>query len=193
MTNQETMTMIETMNEGMTAMNRTESGPAQMEAFQQTYDSSAIDHLERYPGVRRDLTQEQLDAREEHRLELEKDFSYDDYKAVRKEMHSSQLDPAVTIRRTSVTFNKAVIDSLAGVSYVNVFFSEKQGKMAIKPVSRNTPHAMRWCSDGKDNKRKPRRVSCPEMTKWFFETMGWDNDTRYRVLGYLIEVDGEKV
>ena len=88
---------------------------------------------------------------------------------------------------------QAVIDSLKGVSYVNVYFSETQGKMAIKPVSGNTPHAMHWCTDGKDNKRKPRRVSCPEMTKWFFETMGWEKDTRYRVLGYLIEVEGEQV
>ena len=115
------------------------------------------------------------------------------YKAVRKEMHSGLRDPSVLIRGNSVTFNQAVLDSLESVSYVNVYFSEKLGKMAIKPVSGNTPHSMHWCVDGKNGKRKPRRVICPEMTKWFFEIMGWEQNIRYRVLGYLIEVDGEQV
>ena len=164
-----------------------------LETVQQADEKPVIEHLERYPGVRRELTQEQLDAREEHRQELERTFSYDDYKAVRKEMHSGLRDPSVLIRGNSVTFNQAVLDSLEGVSYVNVYFSEKLGKMAIKPVSGNTPHSMHWCVDGKDNKRKPRRVICPEMTKWFFEAMGWEQNIRYRVLGYLIEVEGEQV
>ena len=176
-----------------TADQQTTPDTAPVEAEKQSEGKPVIEHLERYPGVRRELTQEQLDAREERRQELERTFSYDDYKAVRKEMHSTQRDPSVLIRGTSVTFNQAVIDSLKGVSYVNVYFSETQGKMAIKPVSGNTPHTMHWCTDSKDNKRKPRRVSCPEMTKWFFETMGWEKDTRYRVLGYLIEVEGEQV
>lgn len=163
------------------------------EAVQQAEGEPAIEHLERYPGVRRELTQEQLDAREEHRQELEQTFSYDDYKAVRKEMHSGLRDPSVLIRGNSVTFNQAVLDSLESVSYVNVYFSEKLGKMAIKPVSGNTPHSMHWCVDGKNGKRKPRRVICPEMTKCFFEIMGWEQNIRYRVLGYLIEVDGEQV
>ena len=162
------------------------------EAPHKPEEKAVVEHLERYPDVQRELTQAQLDAREERRMELERTFSYDDYKVARKEMHSTHRDPSVLIRGNSVTFNQAVIDSFEDVSYINVYFSESQGKMAIKPVSRNTPHAMHWCSDGKD-KRKPRRVVCPEMTKWFFDTMGWNDKTRYRVLGYLIEVDGEQV
>ena len=162
------------------------------EAPHKPEEKAVVEHLERYPDVQRELTQAQLDAREARRLELERAFKYEDYKVARKEMHSTHRDPSVLIRGNSVTFNQAVIDSFEDVSYINVYFSESQGKMAIKPVSRNTPHAMHWCSDGKD-KRKPRRVVCPEMTKWFFDTMGWNDKTRYRVLGYLIEVDGEQV
>ena len=162
------------------------------EAPHKPEEKAVVEHLERYPDVQRELTQAQLDAREARRLELERGFKYEDYKVARKEMHSTHRDPSVLIRGNSVTFNQAVIDSFEDVSYINVYFSESQGKMAIKPVSRNTPHAMHWCSDGKD-KRKPRRVVCPEMTKWFFDTMGWNDKTRYRVLGYLIEVDGEQV
>ena len=186
MTNSETMIMSADGTEEITVQ---QTVP---ESTQQSEKMTVVEHLERYPDVQRELTQAQLDAREERRQELERTFSYDDYKVARKEMHSTHRDPSVLIRGNSVTFNQAVIDSFEGVSYINVYFSETQGKLAIKPVSRNTPHAMHWCSDGKD-KRKPRRVVCPEMTKWFFETMGWNDNTRYRVLGYLIEVDGEQV
>ena len=191
MTNNETMTMSAT-GTGEITMQQTAPEVIPAETAQQPEEMAVVEHLERYPGVRRELTQAQLDAREEHRLELERTFSYDDYKVARKEMHSSLRDPSVLIRGNSVTFNQAVIDSFEGVSYINVYFSEKLGKMAIKPVSRNTPHAMHWCSESKD-KRKPRKVVCPDMTKWFFETMGWNSQTRYRVLGYLIDVDGEQV
>lgn len=186
MTNSETMIMSADGTEEITVQ---QTVP---ESTQQSEKMTVVEHLERYPDVQRELTQAQLDAREERRQELERTFSYDDYKVARKEMHSTHRDPSVLIRGNSVTFNQAVIDSFEGVSYINVYFSETQGKMAIKPVSRNTPHAMHWCSDGKD-KRKPRRVVCPEMTKWFFDTMGWNDNTRYRVLGYLIDVDGEQV
>ena len=186
MTNSETMIMSADGTEEITVQ---QTVP---ECTQQSEKMTVVEHLERYPDVQRELTQAQLDAREERRLELERAFKYEDYKVARKEMHSTHRDPSVLIRGNSVTFNQAVIDSFEDVSYINVYFSESQGKMAIKPVSRNTPHAMHWCSDGKD-KRKPRRVVCPEMTKWFFDTMGWNDKTRYRVLGYLIEVDGEQV
>ncbi len=76
--------------------------------------------------------------------------------------------------------------------YVQVYFSEALGRMAIKPVPKNTPHAMHWCADGK-GARKPRTVTCPDMTKLFWDTMGWQKGIRYKVLGYLIEVDGELV
>lgn len=186
MTNSETMIMSAAGAEEIIMQQTAPEAPHRPE------EKATVEHLERYPDVQRELTQAQLDAREERRLELERTFSYDDYKVARKEMHSTHRDPSVLIRGNSVTFNQAVIDSFEDVSYINVYFSESQGKMAIKPVSRNTPHAMHWCSDGKD-KRKPRRVVCPEMTKWFFDTMGWNDKTRYRVLGYLIEVDGEQV
>ena len=191
MMNNETISMPAAGTEEITVQQTVPEAIA-TEAAQQPEEKAVVEHLERYPGVRRELTQAQLDAREERRLELERTFSNDDYRVARKEMHSTFRDPYVMIRGDSVTFNQAIIDSFEGISYINIYFSEKLGKMAIKPVSRNTSHAMHWCSESKD-KRKPRRVFCPDMTKWFFDAMGWNDKTRYRVLGYLIDVDGEPV
>ena len=47
--------------------------------------------------------EEQLEAR---RLAEEANFSFDGYQVVRREFISHRFDPAMTIRRTSITFNK---------------------------------------------------------------------------------------
>ena len=155
-------------------------------------DERFIEGLERYPDVRHQLTPEQIEAREQHRAELERTFSYDQYKVVRKEMHAGVYDPSVMIRAKSITFNKACINSLEDVFYVRIYFSEVLGRLAIQPVEKNSPHAMRWCSDRK-GKRSPRAVTCPDLTEWLYKTMGWKKGIRYKVLGYLIEADGEMV
>lgn len=155
-------------------------------------DERCIEKLERYPGVRKQLTLEQIEAREQRRVELEKTFSYDQYKVVRKEMHAGAYDPSIMIRANSITFNRACIRSLENVSYVRIYFSEVLGRLAIQPVEKNSPHAMHWCSD-KNGKRSPRAVICPDLTEWLYKTMGWTKGIRYKVLGYLIKVDGEMV
>ena len=155
-------------------------------------DTRIIADLERYPGVKHELSQEQMDAREQRRVELQDTFTYDDYKVARKEMHGGLHDPSIMIRARSITFNQPCITSLEGVSYVRLYFSEELGRLAIRPVAKNTPHAMHWCAESQ-GKRKPRTVTCPDLAEWFYSTMGWDKSIRYRVLGYLIEVEGEMI
>ena len=45
-------------------------------------------------------------------LELAQDFSYDGYQVVRRELFAHLREPAVVIRRDSVTFNTACIAGL---------------------------------------------------------------------------------
>ena len=92
-----------------------------------TEDERLVKALERYPDVRNALTKEQLAAREERRTELQDTFSYDDYKGVRMEMHASLHDPSVMIRERSISFNQPCINSLEGVLYVQIYFSETLG------------------------------------------------------------------
>lgn len=53
------------------------------------------------------------DARAE---ELESTFSYDGYQVVRKELFAHLRDPAIVIRKDSITFNTACITGLEDVS-----------------------------------------------------------------------------
>ncbi len=180
-----------TTEEQITTQAPTSTTPATMPE-QLTIDEQFVAKLERYPDVRKGLTKEQISAREQRRTELEETFNYDDYKGIRMEMHASLYDPSVMIRERSITFNQPCIASLEGVTYIQMYFSESLGRLAIRPVSKNTPHALHWCTESK-GRRKSRAVTCPDLTKLFRDIMGWKLGIRYKVLGYLIEVDGERI
>lgn len=60
------------------------------------------------------------DARAE---ELQSTFSYDGYQVVRKELFAHLRDPAIVIRKDSITFNTACITGLEDVVYVHVMFN----------------------------------------------------------------------
>ncbi len=51
--------------------------------------------------------------------ELEKEFSYDGYQVVRKELFAHLRDPAIVIRKDSVTFNTACINGLENAAVVS--------------------------------------------------------------------------
>lgn len=60
--------------------------------------------------------------------ELESTFSYDGYQVVRKELFAHLRDPAIVIRKDSITFNTACITGLEDVVYVHVMFNSDLGQ-----------------------------------------------------------------
>ena len=139
-----------------------------------------------------EMSEQEISAREERRLEMEKGFSYDGYLVIRKELYANLRDPAVTVRNGSITFNAACIADFVGAVYVRLYFNEKLGRMAVRKASENDKDALRWCIV-KGEKRKSRKVSCPDLTDLIYSVMKWDKTCRYKILGYLIEVDNEKL
>ena len=135
---------------------------------------------------------ELMSAREERRLELEREFTYDGYYVVRKELYANQRDPAITVRDGSIAFNTACIQALDDAVYVRLYFNEELGRFAVRKVDEHDKNALRWCTV-KENKRKTRRVNCPDLTDLIYTTMKWDKTCRYRILGYLIKVDEEEI
>ena len=51
-------------------------------------------------------------------------------------------------------------------------------------------YAVRWCV-AKPDKRKSRKMTCPDFTDKLYELMHWDSKCRYKILGYKIEFEGE--
>lgn len=122
--------------------------------------------------------------------ELESTFSYDGYQVVRKELFARLRDPAIVIRKDSITFNTACISGLEDVVYVHVMFNSDLKRIVVRGCDENDKDALRWCI-AKPDKRKSRKMSCKPFSELVYNEMGWDSDCRYKILGYRINFEGE--
>ena len=122
--------------------------------------------------------------------ELESTFSYDGYQVVRKELFAHLRDPAIVIRKDSITFNTACISGLEDVVYVHVMFNSDLKRIVVRGCDENDKDALRWCIEMPD-KRKSRKMSCKPFSDLVYNEMGWDSDCRYKILGYRINFEGE--
>ena len=129
-------------------------------------------------------------AREDRRQELERTYSREGYRVIRKELFPHQRDPAMTIRDGNITFNTACINGLEDVVYVRFEINEDLKRLVIRPCDENDKHAVRWCV-AKPDKRKTRYIKCPDVTDKIFSLMGWDKKYRYKILAFMIAPEGE--
>lgn len=127
---------------------------------------------------------------EEKTAELKENFTFDGYRVVRKELFAHLRDPAVTIRKDSVTFNTACIEGFEDVIYINVMVNLEEKKMVIRRCDENTKDALRWCV-AKLDKRKSRKVVSKPFSAFLYSSLGWDTANRYKMLGYKINFEGE--
>ena len=122
--------------------------------------------------------------------ELEKEFSYDGYQVVRKELFAHLRDPAITIRKDSVTFNTACINGMEDVVYIHMMFNKELKRIVVEGCDENDKDALRWCV-AKPDKRKSRKMMGRPFSELVYREMGWDEGCRYKILGYRIQFEGK--
>ena len=122
--------------------------------------------------------------------ELEKEFSYDGYQVVRKELFAHLRDPAITIRKDSVTFNTACINGLEDVVYIHMMFNKELKRIVVEGCDENDKDALRWCV-AKPDKRKSRKMMGRPFSELVYREMGWEEGCRYKILGYRIQFEGK--
>ena len=122
--------------------------------------------------------------------ELEKEFSYDGYQVVRKELFAHLRDPAIVIRKDSVTFNTACINGMEDVVYIHMMFNKELKRIVVEGCDENDKDALRWCV-AKPDKRKSRKMMGRPFSELIYREMGWDEGCRYKILGYRIQFEGK--
>lgn len=125
-------------------------------------------------------------------LEMEKDFTYDGYQVVRRELFAHLREPAVVIRRDSITFNAACIGGLEDVVFIQILVHQEQKRMVVRRCEENDKDALRWCV-AKPEKRKSRKMTNKLFSGMVYEMMGWNTDCRYKILGHKITVQDETI
>ena len=125
-------------------------------------------------------------------IELAEDFSYDGYQVVRRELFAHLREPAVVIRRDSVTFNTACIAGLEGAVYIQILVNQDSKRMVVRKCEENDKDALRWCV-AKPDKRKSRKMTNKIFSAMMYEMMGWNLDCRYKILGHKITFEDETI
>lgn len=136
------------------------------------------------------MSEEQIviSEKEERRLEIQRAFHPDRCKVIRKELFAGLRDPAVTIRDGNISFNTACINDFEGVVYVKLLYDENLRFLSVTECDKNDKHALRWCV-ARTDKRKSRRMRCPDFTGPLFAKLGWSTKCRYKMLGYKIDFE----
>lgn len=131
-----------------------------------------------------------VSEREKRAEELEQTFTYDGYQIVRKELFAHLRDPAITIRKDSVTFNTACIEGLEEVVYIHMMFNKDLKRIVVEGCEENDKDALRWCI-AKPDKRKSRKMAGKPFSELVYREMDWDSGCRYKILGYRIQFEGK--
>lgn len=125
-------------------------------------------------------------------IELAEDFSYDGYQVVRRELFAHLREPAVVIRRDSVTFNTACIAGLEDAVYIQILVNQDSKRMVVRKCEENDKDALRWCV-AKPDKRKSRKMTNKIFSAMMYEMLGWNLDCRYKILGHKITFEDETI
>lgn len=125
-------------------------------------------------------------------IELAENFSYEGYQVVRRELFAHLREPAVVIRRDSVTFNTACIAGLEDAVYIQILVNQDNKRMVVRKCEENDKDALRWCV-AKPDKRKSRKMTNKIFSAMMYEMMGWNLDCRYKILGHKITFEDETI
>lgn len=131
-------------------------------------------------------------AAERRAEQLELEFSFDGYQVVRRELFAHINDPAVTIRRDSVTFNNACIRGLEDAVHILILINPHIHRLLVRKCDENEKNALRWCIP-KENGRESRQIKSRDFSDQLYKLLDWDKRNRYKILGYRISYQGEEM
>jgi hypothetical protein len=130
----------------------------------------------------------------QHGMEVVDDdaFSYEGYQVVRGEFFAHIYEPSITFNMSKVSVNKACLNKLSEVEYVQILVNPEEKKLAVRPCSEDEKDSFLWCSvNRKSGKRQPKQITCRVFFAKVIQMMGWNPDFRYKLLGKLIRSNGE--
>ena len=114
------------------------------------------------------------------------------YEAVRPQLFSTRLNPALTISRGKMWFNTACLRKFEDVEYVELLLNTVTGCIAIRPCEKENPNAVHW-GRLKGERWVVSEVGCRGLAKTLFDMRNWDEDVKYRFRGQFICRSNEKM
>ena len=119
-------------------------------------------------------------------------FTYDGYQVVRGEFFAHIHEPSIIFNNSKVSFNTACVNKLPDVDYVQILVNSEELKLAVRSCGENAKDSFLWCGINKKNgRKKPRQITCRVFFAKLVQLANWNHDCRYKIMGKLIESNGE--
>lgn len=115
------------------------------------------------------------------------DFNYDDNLVVPGEYFAHIYEPSVTFNNKKISLNTACIKKFPQIDYVQILINPNEKVLVIRPCRGEEKDSIIWCTV----KRKPKQITCKIFYAMVMELMDWNPLYRYKLLGKLIQSNGE--
>ena len=130
----------------------------------------------------------------ENNVEIMQDtFNYTGYQVVRREFFSHIYDPSISFAQGKIYVNKAALNKLPEVTYVQILINPTEHKLIIHPCNENDKDSFAWNRTDKHGTIVPKQVTCRIFFGKLFDLMDWNQNYRYKLLGRLVITENEKL
>lgn len=123
-------------------------------------------------------------------LELDENFSFDNFQVVRREFFAHINEPSIIFNNYKFYVNKACLNKFPNAQYVQVLIDRQSQILALRPCQEHSRDSFMWCRISK-GKREPKPTTCKLFCAKVATMMNWNPMFRYKVLGKLIHANGE--
>ena len=114
------------------------------------------------------------------------------YELVRTPFMNTSKQMMLSVTANAMLFNKYCIEKLRNIEKIDLYVHPEKKSIAIKKASGTNRNYMIW-SKQKGNEVIPRQISGAAFLPTLFQIFGWRKDTRYKMVGTSINVNGDAV
>ena len=118
------------------------------------------------------------------------DFDLRGFEITRSEFFDISSRPAVVFENKKMKFNADCVRRFGEKNTVELMINPITRKFAIRPTSKDNRNGVVISSPYRKT-FQPRSISTAAFSDTIFSLFGWNTDCKYRIIGSLLEQDGE--
>ena len=115
------------------------------------------------------------------------DVSLEGFQVVRGQYFSRVLEPALTIKPSSLTFSMAAYQALHMCESVQILVNTEDRKILVRPIGSSEPDAVNWIKNM--DKPSAKAIECTSFTRTLYDVWRLNPKRRYRTNGKLVKFD----
>lgn len=118
------------------------------------------------------------------------DFDLRGFEITRSEFFDSAHRPVVTFGDRQIKFSVACVRKFGDKNHVELLVNPINRKFAVRPTNAKNRNSVVF-SKSSGGIFYPREISAAAYIETLFNLFGWNTDYKYRIIGSLLEQDGE--